>query len=130
MPRIPLAIFATLAAFSVVAPGCTEQGGATSTTSAPTARPPSNGPIKLPSDARRIAEGVGGTRLVHRPLREGTIYVQDKSDGKVIYSGPVRAGDNVVIDPRADALTVNDIQVRAGPKLNADHAYRLYFVQK
>jgi hypothetical protein len=129
MPRIPKTLIAALAALILAAPGCTEQGGG-SASSAPAGRPPANGPVKVPADARRIAEGTGATRLIHRPLRDGTIYVQDKSDGKVIYTGPVRAGDNVVIDPKADALTVNDIQVRPDPKLNSGHAYRLYFVQK
>ena len=129
MHRIPATLIAAIAALVFAAAGCTEQGSA-SGGGASSPRPPSNGPVKVPAEARRIAEGTGATRLIHRPLRDGTIYVQDKSDGKVIYTGPVRAGDDVVIDPKADALTVNDIQVRPDPKLNSGHAYRLYFVQK
>ena len=125
MTRITAAL---IAALTIVAPGCTDQGG-TSTNSAPTARPPSNSNIQIPSNARRIAESTG-SRLIHRPLRDGTIYVQDRTAGRVIYTGPVHAGDNVVVDPRADALAVNDIQVKHDVKLNPDHGYRLYFVQR
>ena len=128
MHRIPATLIVAIAALTLALAGCTEQGGS-STSSAPAPRPPSNSQVKVPSNARRIAEGVGATRLIHRPLRDGTIYVQDRTDGKVVYTGPVRAGDNVVIDPRADALTVNDTQVRHDPHLNPDHGYRLYFVQ-
>ena len=80
----------------------------------------------VPKDATRVAESAN-TRLVHRALRPGEIWVQDATDGKVIYNGKVRADSNVVIDPKADAVTVNDIQVRHAPKLDPEHKYRLYF---
>ena len=80
----------------------------------------------VPKNATRIAESAN-SRLVHRALRSGEIWVQDATAGKVIYNGKVRADSNVVIDPKADAVTVNDIQVRHAPRLNPDHTYRLYF---
>jgi hypothetical protein len=83
----------------------------------------------VPSDASRVAEGTNNGKLIHRALRPGTIWVQDSTTGGVIYSGKVRADSNVVIDAKADAVTVNDIQVRHAPHLNPDHRYRLYFRQ-
>ena len=92
---------------------------------------------KVPQDARRVAEATG-SRLIHRPLREGTIYVTEVLQGtgerretvKVLHSGPVRAGANVVVDPAANAVTVNDQQVKSAPKLEQGKTYRLYFLQK
>ena len=82
----------------------------------------------LPDDARRVAEST--TRLIHRPLREGTIWVVDGSTNKVIYTGPVRASSNVVVDPAANALTVNDQQVKPKTKLETGRTYQLYFKQR
>lgn len=107
--------------------GCTDGGGAPGQSSAPPTTGSGQNAVKIPQDARRIAEATG-TRLVHRPLRDGTIYVQDKTSGAVVYSGPVRGYDNVVVDPRADAVTVNDTQVKHAPKLQTGHTYRLFFV--
>jgi hypothetical protein len=84
---------------------------------------------KLPQDARRVAEATGG-RLVHRPLRDGNVFVVDGETEKVIYSGPVRGGANVVVDPAANAVTVNDQQVKPSVALQPRHTYRLYFEQK
>jgi hypothetical protein len=84
---------------------------------------------RIPEDARRVSES-SGSRLIHRPLREGTIYVQDADTGKLIYSGRVRANSNVVVDPAANAVTVNDQQVKADRKLDPHHTYRLYFRQQ
>jgi hypothetical protein len=84
---------------------------------------------RVPSDARRVAEA-SGSRLIHRPLREGTIYVVDGENNKVLYKGAVRASSNVVIDPAANAITVNDQQVKPTSRLQPNHTYRLYFKQK
>ena len=89
-----------------------------------------SGNAKVPGSARRVAEAGNGARLIHRPLREGTVYVEDVKAGKIIYTGPVRANANVVIDPAANAVTVNDQQVKANTKLDPHGTYRLYFVQK
>src|SRR5215212_4257936 len=85
---------------------------------------------KVPDDARRVTESAGNGRLIHRPLRDGTIYVQDVQTGKLVYSGHVRANSNVVVDPAANAVTVNDQQVKADRKLDTTHTYRLYFKQQ
>jgi hypothetical protein len=80
----------------------------------------------IPSDARQIDQKTHA-RLTQRTQREGTIWIQDATANKVIYSGKVRADANVVVDPRADAVTVNDIQVKNAPHLNPDHTYKLFF---
>ena len=87
------------------------------------------GSARVPQDARRVSEATG-SRLIHRPLREGTVYVVDGETKKVIYTGPVRANANVVVDPAANAVTVNDQQVKPKTKLEVGRTYQLYFKQK
>src|SRR4051812_8775642 len=72
---------------------------------------------RIPDDARRVAES-SGSRLIHRPLRPGTIYIQDVDPGKLVYTGHVRADTNVVVDPAANAVTVNAQQVKADRQLD------------
>jgi hypothetical protein len=117
----------TVLALTLAATGCSNSGGGASKRDDTTGG--SASAKKVPQDARRVAEATGG-RLIHRPLREGTIYVVDGTNEKVIYSGPVRAGANVVVDPAANAVTVNDQQVKPSVRLETGHTYRLYFMQK
>ena len=117
----------TVLALTLAATGCANSGGGASKRDDTTGGSTSS--KKLPQDARRVAEATGG-RLVHRPMREGTVYVVDGDTGKVIYTGPVRAGANVVVDPAANAVTVNDQQVKPSVRLEPRHTYRLYFQQK
>jgi hypothetical protein len=103
--------------------GCQNEGGGGAGSGS------GSGATKVPQDARRVAEATG-SRLVHRTLREGTVYVQDGETGKVLYSGPVRSHANVVVDPAASAITVNDQQVKSAGKLQPGRTYRLYFKQR
>jgi hypothetical protein len=80
----------------------------------------------VPSDAQRVAQSTH-TKLIHRAQRPESVWVKDGTSDKVIYSGPVRADSNVVVDPEADVVAVNDIQVRHEGKLDPNHTYQLYF---
>ena len=122
------ALTALIAAVSLALSGCVtpNSGGTQSGSSSPSS---SGQNVKVPSDARRV-DATTGTPRPFRTLRDGTIYVQDKGTGRVVYHGPVRAYDNVVIDPKANAVTVNDQQVVNDPKLDPHHTYLLFFVQK
>ena len=108
--------------------GCANSGGGGDGSTAGDGQVGSSGG-KVPRDARRVSEATG-SRLIHRPLREGTIYVTDADSNKVLYSGPVRANANVVVDPAANAITVNDQQVKSGARLETGRTYRLYFLAK
>ena len=124
-----------LVALAVVGPlalaGCANPGGATGSTGGGTgARPDTGEPFAagktVPTDARQIKQTTNG-RLLHRAQRAGSVWVEDVTTGKVIYSGMVRADSNVVVDAKADAVAINDQQVRHAPKLDPEHRYRLYF---
>ena len=117
------ALLACVLAASFAAAGCQKNtvGGAGGSTGGS-----ASATKTVPKDATRVAESATG-RLIHRAQRPGTIWVKDGTSGDVIYSGQVRADSNVVVDPKADAVTVNDIQVRHAPKLDPEYRYQLYF---
>lgn len=112
----------------LTAAGCANQGGVEGTSRGDVGSG-SDRPARVPQDARRVSEATG-SRLIHRPLREGMVYVVDGETNKVIYSGPVRANANVVVDPAANAITVNDQQVKDHTRLETGRTYRLFFLQK
>jgi len=108
--------------------GCQNPGG--SGGAGPSASTSPGAGLKIPDNARKVAESHNGQRIIHRLLREGTVYVQEAESGRVAYSGRVRASSNVTVDPKANAIAVNDVQVRGDPKLDVAKGYRLYFVGK
>ena len=80
----------------------------------------------VPSDAQRVAQS-SHTKLIHRAQRPENVWVEDGTTNKVIYSGAVRADSNVVVDPDANVVAVNDITVKHAGRLDPNHTYRLYF---
>ena len=85
----------------------------------------SRGLDEIPTTATRVDEG-GGPRLTFTTSRDGTLYVYDADDDRVIYSGGVRADDRFAMDPADNRATVNGHTV-LGAKLNPNHRYRVYF---
>jgi hypothetical protein len=79
---------------------------------------------EIPTSASRVDEG-NGPRLTYSPRRDGTLYVYDADDDRLVYSGGVRADDRFSLDP-ADRATVNGRTV-LGTNLNPNHRYRIYF---
>jgi hypothetical protein len=54
---------------------------------------------------------------------DGTAYVVDDWYNRLIYSGPVRQGDEIVVDPEANELSVGGKAVPTEKKLtSADHS--------
>jgi hypothetical protein len=65
-----------------------------------------NRPADVPSSA---IYGTGGPdRLVYVAPASGTLYISDRNDTALLYSGPVLAGDHVVVDPGANRVSIND----------------------
>ena len=65
-------------------------------------------------------------RLNYAAPQDGSVYVVDDWHNRLVYSGPVRRGDRVVVDPGAGTLTVGGKDVAGGRKLtDADHSIYL-----
>jgi hypothetical protein len=79
----------------------------------------------IPTTATRVDEG-SGPRLTYSPTRDGTLYVYDGDDDKVIFSTRVRQDERFALDPDANKATVDGRTV-LGTGLSPRHRYRLYF---
>jgi hypothetical protein len=69
----------------------------------------------IPKSAPMVAKGE--TDVTWAAPSEGDVYVYDQSEGKMLYSGRVERGDNLVVDARKDRIlldgrTVMDKQIR------------------
>jgi hypothetical protein len=54
---------------------------------------------------------------------DGTVYVVDDWYNRLVYSGPVKQGDEVVVDPGAGLVSVGGKDVTGGRKLtDGDHS--------
>lgn len=121
----------TILSACVTVTGCQSNGGGSASAgggSGTVGSGSGSSSTKVPDNARKLAQSTG-SRLVHRPLRDGTVYVVDESSKKVVYSGPVRANSNVVVDPKANNVSINDTEVSINGKLDPRHRNALYFVQ-
>jgi hypothetical protein len=85
----------------------------------------SRGLDEIPTTATRVDEG-NATRLTYSPTRDGTVYVYDADDDRVILSTRVRRDERFVLDPDANRATIDGRTV-LGTGLSARHRYRLYF---
>lgn len=77
----------------------------------------------VPSDAAIVAEGTN--RMSYKAPRDGTVYVFNRVNGKMEYSGRVVRGDNLVVDPDRDKITLNGKDVNDKP-INNDQK-RIFF---
>jgi hypothetical protein len=118
-------LIACVLAAAFAAGGCRNQGGAGGA-KREGGRGTFDAGKTVPSDAHRVAQS-SHTKLIHRAQRPESVWVEDGTTGTVIYSGAVRADSNVVVDPEANVVAVNDITVRHAGRLDPNHTYRLYF---
>ena len=80
---------------------------------------------KLPRDASRVDEG-RDTTLRYDARDRGMVYLVDRTADVVIWSGDVRDGDRVAIDPAKNKIEINGRE-QARIDLKGDHKFELYF---
>ena len=84
-------------------------------------------PRDVPRDAVKVEEGVGDT-LRYEADRDGRVYVYDEDDERVVYSGNLYRGEDFLVDPDSDVLSVNGKRL-GDVNLRAQHRYRVYFMR-
>jgi hypothetical protein len=83
------------------------------------------GTESIPSRADRVAEGTD-QRLTYTAPTDGTLYVYDASDKKLLFSGPLYRNEEFLLNPTGNVIDVNGR--KAGTyNLHTDHRYELYF---
>lgn len=60
---------------------------------------------EIPENATLNVEG--GQQLAFRAPQDGTVYVYDTGDDAMVYSGHVKKGHLLVVDPDKDRITVD-----------------------
>ena len=75
----------------------------------------------VPGDAKFIK--ATRRRNTFAAPHDGTVYVVDDWYNRLVYSGPVKQGEEVVVDPGAGVLTVGGKDVAGGRKVSdVDHS--------
>jgi hypothetical protein len=82
----------------------------------------------LPQGARKVRESEAGQRVRYRADRDGRVFAIDMEADRVVYSGPVRRDDLLVLDPSDDRAELNDRPVVATARLSGTHRHALYFL--
>lgn len=78
-----------------------------------------------PVDARRVHAGSG--RIIYRVHDDGVAWVQDDTDNRVLWTGPVRRGDTITLnaDPAGEGTLSVAGQVKVRENLDAGHSYSI-----
>ena len=80
----------------------------------------------VPVDAVAVEAGEGTVPLTYTAERDGTVYVYDVDDDRVVFVGRVMADERFRLLPQDNQATLDGRPVfRAA--LNPRHRYRLYF---
>jgi hypothetical protein len=82
---------------------------------------------KVPRDAEVVDEGRGDT-LRYTARGDGTVYVVDSNADTVIWSGPIRDGDRITVDPGKNRIEINGRE-QANIDLKSGDRFRLYFLR-
>jgi hypothetical protein len=82
----------------------------------------------LPRDARMVDEVRGG-RLNYTARDSGEVYVYDASARTIVWSGHVRDGDHVTVNPDKNRIAVNGHE-EADIDLKSNHRFELYSLDR
>ena len=65
--------------------------------------------------------------VAYTATHDGTAYVYDVGADRIVWSGPVDAGNTITVDPSADRVMVGN-RVAAEKLLHSGHQHRVFFV--
>ena len=78
----------------------------------------------IPVDAALQTEGQ--RELTFRATEPGTVYVYNRNDDKMVYSGEMRGGETLAIDPTQDRVTLGGRTV-LDKGLDRNDTLRIFF---
>ena len=84
----------------------------------------SDRPNRIPRFADVVKEG--SSKMRWRADLDGTVYLYDKTADVIRYTGPVRRGDEIMVQPGDDRVAINDRTVGT-ENLHRDAVHQLYF---
>jgi len=81
----------------------------------------------VPADAILVAERSAG--LAFAASEPGTVYITNKSSGKLIYSHEVKFGDKLIFYPESKRIILNGTVVKEDSSFDPKQVHRLYFLK-
>ena len=81
----------------------------------------------IPRSAQRVDRGEGTDVLSFRADDDGTLYVYDRDDDRVLWSGPISRDERFMLDAENNEATINGRRI-LDRDLRVRHQFRLYFV--
>jgi hypothetical protein len=78
----------------------------------------------IPADAVMMSEGTGA--VASRSSNDGTVYVYDASDDRIIYQGAVEKNQLVSLDPDKNRLVIDGKTVTE-KGINGGHRHKIFF---
>ena len=79
---------------------------------------------QVPAGAQLLVQG--DQQLSYSAQRDGTVYVYDANDRKLLYSGQIEKGQTIAIDPDEDKVMV-DNRLVLEKDIHAGNRHRIYF---
>ncbi|MDB5299051.1 MAG: hypothetical protein JWO87_714 [Phycisphaerales bacterium] len=80
----------------------------------------------IPARAQEVRTVSGRDSVTYRPDRNGTLYVYDTDDNRLIWSGRVERDQRFTLDPAANNVSLDGQRV-VDRSMSPRHSYRLYF---
>ena len=81
----------------------------------------------VPSNAMLVTERSAG--LAFAASENGTVYITNKSSGKLIYSTEVHRGDKLIFYPEKKRIILNGTVVKEDESFDPKQVHRLYFLK-
>jgi len=81
----------------------------------------------VPSNAILVAERSAG--LAFAASENGTVYISNKNNGKIIFESPVRPGDKLIFYPETHRVILNGTVVKEDSSFDSKQVHRLYFLK-
>ena len=83
-------------------------------------------PKSVPADAQSVAKQTGTNPVNFTAPNDGTVYVYDRSAKKMLYSGRVKRGETLELDPRRDEVRLES-RVVMNKDLRDLNKYQVWF---
>lgn len=83
-------------------------------------------PESVPADAKSIAKQSGSNPVNFTAPNDGSVFVYDRSEQKMVYSGRLREGETLEVDPRRDKVRL-DGRVVLEKQLRDLNEYQVWF---
>jgi hypothetical protein len=82
-------------------------------------------PNRIPESADMVAEG--HEKVKWTADMDGTVWIFDKDKNNIRYTGPVRRGDEIILQPDRDKIYIGGHNVHQG-NLEKHSWHKIYFV--